>query len=116
MHELALAQELVAMAAEHAARAGARHVTRLHCRIGAMRQIEPELIEEAFEVARNGTMCQGARLCIEKVPMTARCGTCQRTYAVEDWNWNCPECGAEGEPLEGGDELELAYIEAENDP
>lgn len=116
MHELAIAQALIGLAEEHAARAGATRVTRLNCRIGALRQIEDELMRDAFEIARVGTACASADLKIEKTPLRAACASCEREFSVQNWRWNCPICGAEGAPIAGGDELELLSIEAETRP
>lgn len=113
MHEMALARALIELASDRARLAGALRVTRLHCRIGELRQIEPELMHDAFEAAREGTLCSAAALDIEKSPLRARCPRCDRTFAVESWHWNCPECETEGEPLAGGDELELVSIDVE---
>jgi len=113
MHELSLARALVELAAEHAARAGAVRVTRLIGRIGALRQIDDALIQEAFDVAREGTVCAAAALEIERVPLRAHCAQCRHEFVVENWRWNCPECQRVGAPLPGGDELELVSIEAE---
>ncbi|TWT41939.1 Hydrogenase/urease nickel incorporation protein HypA [Phycisphaerae bacterium RAS1] len=115
MHELAIAQQLVELAGEHARRAGARRVTRLNCRIGALRRLESDLMSSAFEIARAGTACEEAELVVECVPIRARCPICAQVFAVADWNWRCPDCAVEGEPLPGGDELELISIDADNE-
>jgi hydrogenase nickel incorporation protein HypA/HybF len=112
MHELSIARALVEMASQYAARAGAARVLRLNCRIGVMRQIEDDLMQGAFEAARVGTSCETAELCIEKSPLRARCRACTREFIVREWNWSCTTCGADGELLDGGDELELLSIEA----
>lgn len=113
MHELAIAQCLVELAAEHARRAGARCVTRLNCRIGALRQVDGELIRGAFEVARAGSPCKDAELNIETVPLRAWCEACAERFTVAGWAWTCPRCGRTGVLLDGGDELELVSIDAE---
>lgn len=113
MHELSIARALVELAAEHARRAGAARVTRLRSRIGALRMIDPALLRDAFEAARVGTACASAELVVEPVPLRAQCPRCRRAFAVENWRWNCPDCQAEGAPLDGGDELELASIDVD---
>jgi hydrogenase nickel incorporation protein HypA/HybF len=112
MHELSIALSLIELASEHARRAGAGRITRLNCRVGALLQIEDDLLRDAFEAARPGTPCEAAELSIEKAPLRAQCPRCRRSFVVKDWDWNCPICRAEGEPLDGGDELELVSIEA----
>lgn len=116
MHELSIAQSLVEIACAEGRRAGAAKITRLNCRIGALRQIDDLTLHDAFEIAREGTRCAGAKLAIEHIPLMSFCRRCGSEFAVERWRWNCPACDSEGEPLPGGDELELTSIEADTDP
>ena len=116
MHEFAIASSLVEAATAEARRAGASRVTRLTCRIGVLRQVEEHLLTEAFELARQGSLCESATLTVEKIHMRARCPQCSREYAVYNWEWNSPCCGAEATGVIGGDELDLVSIEAESSP
>ena len=113
MHEFAIAHSLVEAATTEARRAGAHRVTCLRCRIGVMRQVEEALLSEAFALARAGGICEEAELDVEKVPMRAQCPKCDAEYAVRDWVWTCPSCGAEAVGISGGDELELVSIDVE---
>ncbi len=115
MHELSLARNLIELARDAATAAGARRVSRLHCRVGVLRQIDDTLMQEAFELAGAGTLCEGAGLTIEKAPITAYCSGCGQSFAIREWNSDCPRCGAAGTRFAGGDELELVSIEVEKD-
>lgn len=115
MHELSIAQSLLDAAVAEARRAQATRVTRLHCRIGDLRMVNGELLAEAFEVVRCGTLCESAELSIERTYLQARCSRCERAFDVRNWDWCCPRCGVEGTLLGGGDELEITSIEAEVD-
>jgi len=113
MHEFSIVQSILDVARTEAERAGAACVLHLYCRIGNLRQVNDELITEAFELLRPGTICDGAELHIEKTYLRARCAACGKAFDVRDWSWNCPDCGGQGRSLGGGDELELTSIEAE---
>jgi hydrogenase nickel incorporation protein HypA/HybF len=115
MHEFAIACNLVAAATIEARRAGAVRVTALRCRIGTLRQVDDELLRQAFVAAADGTICEGAAVVIEKSPLMARCPDCGRVFAVEHWEWHCSRCRSEGDLLAGGDELELCSIDVETD-
>ena len=115
MHEFAIAQSLVEAASAEAQRAGAQRVIALHCRIGVLRQVNDDVLREAFAMARAGTRCADSELRIDKTYMRANCQPCNQEFAIRDWNWTCPRCGAEGGGVSGGDELELISIEAEVD-
>lgn len=113
MHEFAIAQALVDLAETHVREAHAGRVTRLHCRVGVLQQLDESLLQNAFELVRTGTICDQAELAIQRQSMTASCADCKTTYPVDGWNWTCPRCGREGVISEGGDELELVAIDAE---
>ena len=113
MHELSVAQALVETASRELERAGAVRAVKLVCRVGDLCHIDDTLLREAFEVAATGSPCAGAELVVERCYLQARCPACQRVFAVRQWNWLCPACGAEGRLLGGGDELTLLSIEAE---
>lgn len=115
MHEFAVARNLVEVAVDEAGRAGARRVTRVHCRIGPLRQLETALLREAFDAAAAETLCAGAVLEIARTPMMARCAACRHAFSVDGGGWACPCCGAPDATLTGGDELELVSLEAQVD-
>jgi len=113
MHEFAITRSLIDAAETEARAAGAVRVKALRCRIGVLRHVDDWLIQVAFEAARDGTLCAGATLAVEKAPLTAECPACRRRFAVNDWDWRCPDCATMGVDAAGGDELTLLSIEAE---
>jgi len=115
MHEFSIAMNVVSAACEEAGRAGAVRVNVVRCRIGELRQIDPQLMRQAFAAAGERTLCAAADLQIESVPMRAWCGACGEPFPVRAWEWTCPRCGGEGDSLGGGDELELCSIDVETD-
>lgn len=115
MHEFSIARALVDLACEQARSAGLSSVTRVKCRIGELRQVEPDMLDDAFEAVRGGTACSAAVLEMESVRLRAECPQCHRVYPVQVWEWHCPACGTAGRPLEGGDELELVAIQGRID-
>jgi hydrogenase nickel incorporation protein HypA/HybF len=113
MHEFSIARSMVEAACEEARRIGATRITLVRCRIGTLRYADDWLMREAFEVAKLETLCSTAGLAIEKAYMQAACPQCRTRFAIRDWDWSCPDCGAIGEDAAGGDELELLSFDAE---
>ncbi len=116
MHELAIARALVELAGEHARRAGAGRISRITCRVGPLRMIEPDALIAAFEIASSGTPCACASLEIDPSPLTLQCPACEVRFQAAHWEAVCPQCNASARLLSGGDELELCSIEAESGP
>ena len=73
MHELAIAESIVAIAERHAP---GRRVTRVEVAVGHLRQVVPAALEFAFELVAQGSMLEGAELALEEVPAAGRCRTC----------------------------------------
>jgi hydrogenase nickel incorporation protein HypA/HybF len=115
MHELSIAEELVRVIREELrAHPNARLKAAL-VRIGVLRLIEPATLEFCFEAATCDTPVAGARLQVEQVEASARCGKCGREFPVEH-NWfECPRCGETGSELLRGNELQLVSLEIEKE-
>ena len=111
MHEVAIVEALLdAIRAELRAHPDVT-VTSVHVRIGALRQIVPDVMAFCFAAATRDTDLAGAKLALEPVPARARCRHCRAEFAVED-NWfQCPHCGTAGGELLAGNELDLTEIE-----
>jgi len=112
MHELSVAQCVVDEACKAAAKEGAARVTKLWLRIGALAGIVEEALRFCFDVAAEGTACQGAALEIERVDLSVMCENCRqpRTLA-ERFLFVCPECGSPTPEILAGQELELVSLE-----
>ncbi len=111
MHELSIATNLVDVATEAAADAGGGRIVALQVRLGACSSVVVEALEFAWEAARDGTACDGARLEVERVAARAMCDACGHNFELEDpYTWRCPRCTAIVVCV-AGRELELHAIE-----
>ncbi|WCB95117.1 Hydrogenase maturation factor HypA [Baekduia alba] len=112
MHEFSIASAVVATAAKHA---GGRRVTVVSLRLGALRQVVPDALAFAFAIVSRETVCDGARLTWESVPVRVRCAPCDRTSTLERLPLRCPRCGDGGVAVVAGEELEVESIEVEEE-
>jgi hydrogenase nickel incorporation protein HypA/HybF len=111
MHELAICQALLAEV-EHVARErGAEGVAAVRIRCGALAGVEPELLARAYEVARAGTLAEGASLTIEHAPVRVHCPRCGCDSSAEAQRLVCASCGEWRTELLAGDELMLMSID-----
>jgi hydrogenase nickel incorporation protein HypA/HybF len=112
VHELSVARDLVDLAVEEAARAGASRVVRVKVRVGALAGVIPPALRTAFAAARLGTPAANASLDVECVPAAVRCARCECVRVLENVQARlCPACGTPAPSLVSGEELELAEIE-----
>lgn len=115
MHEIGLATAIVDAVQVESARSGGAVPLSVGVRIGEFAAVDPEALRFAFEVITRGTNLQNLSLEIEICPCCRRCNACGQIFEVNGIP-QCPRCGASESRCAGGDELELAYLEVEDEP
>lgn len=114
MHELSLCQDMMdqvtAIAQEHRA----EKVLRIIVRIGPLSGVEPQLLESAFTISREGTLAQDAELVTEAQAIRVRCNICGSESEATVNNLICRQCGDHDTQLVSGDELILARVELQH--
>ncbi len=82
-------------------------------RIGEMAAIDQEALRFCFEAMVRETELESLELAIEICPRRHHCQACASDFVVRDYDSRCPQCGSLETTCISGDELELAYLEAE---
>ncbi len=112
MHELDIAHELVDLAGEAAARAGAERVTLVRVRVGELSGVEGGALLSAWPEATTGSVVEGAQLAIIDVPLVVWCAFCLReVQPVAINHLTCPNCGTAAGEVRQGRDLELESLE-----
>jgi hydrogenase nickel incorporation protein HypA/HybF len=112
MHELAIAEAIIAIAERHAA---GRRVTRVEVKVGHLRQVVPSALEFAFQLSTEGTVLEGAELALEVVPAAGRCRACGATTELHHFPLLCSACGGYDLELLRGEELLVDALELEEE-
>jgi hydrogenase nickel incorporation protein HypA/HybF len=111
MHELTIASALVEQVCDHARDRGANRVGSIRVRMGALSGIAKAL-HFCFPSAAKGTLCDGAVLYIDEVPLTVMCMRCDAVKTPSGhYNFRCPDCGHPTPKVITGREMQLASIE-----
>jgi hydrogenase nickel incorporation protein HypA/HybF len=113
VHELALAQALVALAERHAA---GRRVARVEVRAGRLRQVVFNALAFNFELVAQESVVEGAELVIEEVPVRLACRDCGVESKVDDVPLCCRRCGGFDVEVTRGEEFQLVALELEDEP
>jgi hydrogenase nickel incorporation protein HypA/HybF len=111
MHEISIAESIVHIAEKKAREQGGLLIQTIKLRLGIFTTIAPEALQFAFEICRDGTLSQHARLDIEVVPMVLHCVICNAsTQPICGVCLICDKCGF---PLKivSGEELQIEYID-----
>lgn len=112
MHELGIAQEMLRVALDYAAKNHAQKITQLNIEMSAAADESEDSLRFHFENLTPGTLAQGARVEIRRVAARAKCLECGNEFELNEVA-ACPRCSsARVRPLPH-DEFRLASIDIE---
>jgi hydrogenase nickel incorporation protein HypA/HybF len=106
MHELGIAQEVVALVAKHAQ----GKVTRVVLEIGKLSAVLPDAVRFCFDLCSEGTAVAGAQLDIIEIPGRACCRACGAEVMLERPFGRC-DCGETDLEWLAGEELRVKEYE-----
>jgi len=113
MHELALTQSILDIALSEAEKHGASRVLSIRLKLGEFSGVVPQLIQEYFDIAGRGTPAEGARLVMDRVPVTVRCSACGAENTMDRFRYLCPSCGSDQIRMLTGREFYVDSLEVE---
>jgi len=111
MHELSVAEALLALAIEHGERAHARHISDVYIVVGQLSSVVDESVQLYWDMISAGTLAARARLHFRPVPARLACQDCGRQYAPAADELGCPACGSLHVKIVAGEELYLEAID-----
>jgi len=114
MHELYLAESIIDIVKDYAARNGFKKVNGILLSYGRLSCIEPKSLQFAFEVQSANTPAQGAALDFKILPAAIHCFSCEKDLEVNSHTGICPSCGGMEVVLTAGTE-ELQILELDVD-
>jgi hydrogenase nickel incorporation protein HypA/HybF len=115
MHELNIASEILKRVESEHQRHPSVRFTKVGIRIGELSGIAPDSLLFGFEALVKDTPWDGLALEIESCPRRRRCPTCHTKFQAQGVATTCPVCGEVSTVCIAGDELDIAYIEAEDE-
>jgi hydrogenase nickel incorporation protein HypA/HybF len=116
MHELPVTEAILKIVLKHAEANCVRQVVAVHLQIGKLSDLQDEWIQRYFDHLSRGTLAQGAKLKIERMPIMVQCTACAASYEAEAARWGeipCPACGEKGCTLLSGREYYIKNMEVE---
>jgi len=113
MHELSIAEAIISSTLDEVRKRDGGKVEEVGLRIGALSGVMPDALEFAYEFAVKDTPLDGSRINMEIVPASGRCSDCGEPCSFEMTPFVCPACGSFNIELNGGYELDIAYIRIE---
>ncbi|MCH4033655.1 MAG: hydrogenase maturation nickel metallochaperone HypA [Lachnospiraceae bacterium] len=115
MHELPAVLSLLDTMEKKAAASHIRRITEIDLKVGELSDLVEDCIQLYFDMASEGTVCEGASLVFSRNPALLRCNDCGYTFPHER-SFTCPRCGGASTLVRGtGGGLEIIRFLGEDD-
>ncbi len=112
VHEYSIACRLIEVVeTEMTERGITERPTALSVVVGEMSGVVPYALTQAFPIAATGTVCEGARLDVESVPLMLHCRGCDHEWHAVEPFLICEECGGVEIDVLSGRELQVRSVE-----
>jgi hydrogenase nickel incorporation protein HypA/HybF len=111
MHEYPITQRIIEVAAEYAIKNGAAEVKAINLIVGDYCGYVAGSIELYFDIIAEGSVCEKAKLNIERVVPKLKCSRCGELFERKPFSFECPRCKGEGGPTDIGKEFYIKSIE-----
>jgi hydrogenase nickel incorporation protein HypA/HybF len=111
MHEMSITQGIIDICEKNA---GGRRVLSVDVEIGELSSVVPDAVEFCFEACSQGTLLQGSRLTIRRIPGRGHCQTCGADIPLSSLYDACPSCGEYLVSITAGEEMRVREIEVED--
>ena len=113
MHELKIAEDLLAIVLDTASGNNLSRVTKVSIIFGELVQIVPDIFEFAFRETVRSSIAEGAELDIEITPVKMKCKNCGNIFQPKENLFACNSCSSADLEIIQGKELFIKSIEGE---
>jgi hydrogenase nickel incorporation protein HypA/HybF len=112
MHELGIAEGILASAVRGAEDAGASRINRVDVTIGVLTEVMEDALQFAWEAIRTDTMAENAALTVTMLDARTRCSDCGHEWVHDRYTGaQCPACSSYIVMLLAGRELKIDAID-----
>lgn len=113
MHELAITENLLNIALQHANAANAKHIRALYLVIGQWSSIVDDSVQFYWDIISQDTIAEKAHLHFQRIPTLLQCLSCETEFAPNDHNLACTNCQGNAIKIIAGEEFFLESIDIE---
>lgn len=111
MHEYPITQQIIRTAEQYASREGAKRIHTITLVVGDYSGYVADSIALYFDIISQGSMCEGAKLVIERIKPMLKCTKCNKLFERQPPGFECPFCGGDGAPCDVGREFYIKSVE-----
>jgi len=110
---MSLCESILQVLEQSAVTQGYARVKTVWLEIGELSAVEPAAMRFGFDLVTRGSLADGARLEIVKLPGQAWCMQCAKTVRVKQRFDECPDCGSHQLQVTGGEEMRIKELEVD---
>jgi hydrogenase nickel incorporation protein HypA/HybF len=115
MHELSIVSSVLEQLDELKKQHAGAHFSKVGLRVGELAGVDVDCLRFGFECVVKDTDWESLALEIEQVARRQRCPGCKAEFRAENWATACPLCGEAATITIAGEELQIAYVEVEEE-
>lgn len=115
MHELGIATSILETVEQEAKKRPGAEIKAVGLKIGEVSGVDVDALTFGWEAITKDTEWESLKLEIEQLPLRNRCRLCGTEFVVKDYEIACPSCGRTETENISGDELNIAYMEIEEE-
>jgi hydrogenase nickel incorporation protein HypA/HybF len=116
MHELPVTKSIFQIVLKHAEMGDVERVISVNLEIGALSDLQTEWVQQYFDRLSRGTIVEGAKLRINRVPAVFRCNRCQESFEINsllEEDLSCERCHSREVTLVSGREYHVRNMEVQ---
>lgn len=112
MHEVSLVRSIVHTLEDQFSAEEVSRITEVRMRIGLLSNVEPVLLQNAFEAVQEGEQkLINAKLSVEILPVLVDCNLCGSRSRIHQYKFVCGHCGRPSNNIIQGTELLIHQVE-----
>ena len=110
MHEVSLARSIFRTLEEEFPAEKMDRLVGINLKVGLLSNVEPLLMQNAFQALLEAEAKPPITLNIETVPITVYCTACERTSEIQQYKFVCQGCGQPNNNIIQGTELLIHQV------
>jgi hydrogenase nickel incorporation protein HypA/HybF len=110
MHEMSIAESVLAIVSDTARGGGLARVSAVRLEIGALAAVDVAALRFCFDSVTRGSLAEAAALEIEEAPGRAWCFGCGEAVSIRARGEDCPRCGGARLQVTDGTQMRVKDI------
>ncbi len=116
MHELSIATAILDQLELERAKYPGNRISKVGVRVGEISGVDADALTFSFSAIVQDSPWAPLEIEIIPVPRKQRCRACAHEFSAPPWDSSCPLCSERRSDTIAGTELQIAYIEVDDEP